>query len=87
MRIKELAITLDDERFLALGHRVPGSWFLQGFLSEESARTGEPPILAAAGDVPSGADLLTLDEAEAVINERLQLFLDNWDSMRAALGR
>lgn len=78
--------TLDDGRYFLITHRVPGTWFLQGFLSEESADAGDPPVMATADAVPGGRDYLHHTEAVALLDEWVPRFLEGWDEMCDRLG-
>lgn len=77
---------LEDGRFFEITHRVPGTWLLQGFLSEESAAGGEDPLLAAAGDVPDGRDYVTDQQAAAVFDQWVPQFVEHWSEFCGRLG-
>jgi hypothetical protein len=77
---------LDDGRYFTISYRTPGTWFLQAFLSEESAQADDDPLMAAADHVPDGRDYLTDREAAAIFDEWVPRFLDGWEEMCERLG-
>lgn len=77
---------LADGRYFTITFRAPGTWLLQAFLSEESNRAGDGPVMAAADVRPAGRYLLTDREAAAVFDEWVPRFLEGWDEMCDRLG-
>lgn len=84
--VDEAIRVLEDGRYFMIGHRVPGTWFMQGFLSKESAEADEDPMMATADAVPDGRDYLTHEQAQALLDKLVPRFLEHWDEMRERLG-
>lgn len=66
-------------------------WQFELYTSKESHYPGgEPPIMAAADqfdDPEADNGFMEEDEVRRIIDERLPVFLEHWDDVRAKLGR